>query len=558
MGYEDAEVSLPKTGITLVTGDNGVGKSCCFVEAPAIAFWGKTFRKTPPWKEGEVGSVKVLTDDVAVRRSKTPASSPSLQWMTEDQKSKHTTTTKGQNELEDIVGDWDTWRQTRILSTQEQEATYFTLATDKDRKRLIEGLLNIDIFDPALKKCRQERKDAEDKVAELNTECAVLAERVKVSRSNLTTIMKDLGEPPKGNIEELKEQHKKLKKKEEKLEKYIKECGKEKKTLHDERDDIIRKGSEASAKLTEATKHANRLGADNCPVCDQAITQVLKDSLKDNVDKAKKAAEKQKKTNTSRLQELSEGIIELSEERDALEKSLVNIMKKCEQVKQEAKAQKNASEEYNKRKNSVENMKASVEKNIKILEEKTIEQNKDQKELDELRAIEMVLGLEGVRAQIVGNALGGIEAVANKWLVQIASPDFQLELKPYSEQKNAKVKDKISLVIHGAGGGYGYKGSSGGERRRIDVALLFALAEVAAAARGAEKGDIIVDEIADSLDLAGRAAVAEALQELAKDKSVIVITHDVEFALLLQPKKRIHIIKENKVSRIDDSRQYVH
>ena len=151
----------------------------------------------------------------------------------------------------------------------------------------------------------------------------------------------------------------------------------------------------------------------------------------------------------------------------------------------------------------------------------------------ELEACVAVLGLKGVRAHVLGKSLDGLERVANGWLAKIAGASISLSLKPYTEKKTGGMSDAISLEVHGAGGGNGYKAASGGERRRIDVSILLALAEVAQAAHGTSKGTIFFDECMDSLDGDGIDRVSEALNELAKDRCVVVITHNPSLSVKL-------------------------
>lgn len=162
--------------------------------------------------------------------------------------------------------------------------------------------------------------------------------------------------------------------------------------------------------------------------------------------------------------------------------------------------------------------------------------------LQVLTAVEQVLGLKGVRAHVLGRALSGIEQAANSWLLRFGL-DMSLELKPYTEKKTGGVSDAISLMINGAGGGYGYKGASGGQRRRIDVALLLALADVASAAQGRAPGTLFLDEVFDALDQAGVDAVCGVLEELARERAVVVITHS--FALIARLRANIRVEVDN-------------
>ena len=132
-------------------------------------------------------------------------------------------------------------------------------------------------------------------------------------------------------------------------------------------------------------------------------------------------------------------------------------------------------------------------------------------EIDELQVAEKVLGMRGVRVKVLGHALAGIEHVANGWLSRMSS-GVKVELKSFTETKTAGINDALSLEIHGVGGGHGYKATSGGERRRVDAALILGLAEVAAAASGGGDGTLWMDEVFDALDVDGCAAVAECLR----------------------------------------------
>ena len=101
--------------------------------------------------------------------------------------------------------------------------------------------------------------------------------------------------------------------------------------------------------------------------------------------------------------------------------------------------------------------------------------------------------------------------------------------------------DAISLDVEGAGGGYGYRAASGGERRRLDIALLLALSDVAGVVADAAPGTLWVDEAFDSLDSRGVAVVVEALTALAESRCVVVITHSEELAQAIPAVQRMRV-----------------
>jgi DNA repair exonuclease SbcCD ATPase subunit len=142
-----------------------------------------------------------------------------------------------------------------------------------------------------------------------------------------------------------------------------------------------------------------------------------------------------------------------------------------------------------------------------------------------LAACEGVLGLRGVRSQVLAKALPGVEAAANAWLSRVAGGDVSLSLSATSELKGGGEVEKIGLSLKGLAGGHGYRAASGGQRRRVDVALLLALADIAGAARARAPETLWMDEIFDCLDEDGTTAVAGLLEELSRNRTVLVITH---------------------------------
>ena len=166
------------------------------------------------------------------------------------------------------------------------------------------------------------------------------------------------------------------------------------------------------------------------------------------------------------------------------------------------------------------------------------------RKLKVLEHAQKVLGLKGVRAPVLGTALAGLESVANMWVRKISGEEIQIEIKPYTEKKTGGTSDAIGLVVSGVGGGHGYKGASGGQRRRIDVSLLLALADLAQASHGKEDpGTIFFDEVFDSLDVEGIEAVSAALAEMGQTRPVVVITHSTKLAEQLEYTARLHIDK---------------
>jgi DNA repair exonuclease SbcCD ATPase subunit len=150
--------------------------------------------------------------------------------------------------------------------------------------------------------------------------------------------------------------------------------------------------------------------------------------------------------------------------------------------------------------------------------------------LDRARVVARVLGLKGVRAQILGRALEGLEAGACAWASTLSMGKMTLRLAATTAKKDGSgVTDAISVRVSKDGGAtfQSYDSLSGGQRRRIDLALLLAISETASAAdpRIPKDSTLFFDEAADALDEEGLEAFARVAEALAKDRCVVLISH---------------------------------
>lgn len=108
-------------------------------------------------------------------------------------------------------------------------------------------------------------------------------------------------------------------------------------------------------------------------------------------------------------------------------------------------------------------------------------------------------------------------------LQSIFSDDESADEDEHNDGKGSAILDS-SLNVKSA---LAYGKRSGGERKRIDLALFFALSHMSQASTTHRAHYILVDEVFDSLDVAGRAAVVRWCDALATWMDfVLVITHN--------------------------------
>lgn len=145
-----------------------------------------------------------------------------------------------------------------------------------------------------------------------------------------------------------------------------------------------------------------------------------------------------------------------------------------------------------------------------------------------------VLSPKGARATFLTQAIEAIEMVANSWLT-IFHPKMRVRLSAYSETTKGVPKMEIRLEALGLAEGEDYFDMSTGERGCMNFALVLAMADVYRKAQGlTEDGTLWLDEILDNLCADTAARVCGAVNEIARTRAVVVISHKALILDLLQ------------------------
>jgi DNA repair exonuclease SbcCD ATPase subunit len=143
-------------------------------------------------------------------------------------------------------------------------------------------------------------------------------------------------------------------------------------------------------------------------------------------------------------------------------------------------------------------------------------------------------GLGGIRSYMMDSILSYLNERLKEHCLTLHDGRTNIELSPVFQQKNKAVVDKISLVVSTDGGSYDL--SSGGECRKIDVALFLAFRDLNRLLSPVDTNLEAYDEMLDGLD--GEAA-RRVIQLLVSDQSVetkILITHRADVPILGQHK----------------------
>lgn len=524
------EVNLPERGIVLISGPNGSGKST-IIEGASWGLFGKTLRGQAPVGCTSTPGCDVETDAVFVSRCMT-GDRTKLIWAERQEDGelaepvRYDTMTKAQEALNAHVGRFEIWRRAHVFSSS--DAAHFSMATAGERQRLLEAILGLEQFDPASQDCRDDLREAVRAATDLELELTRLEARLEAEQTRWEEAREALAmEPEKIDTEEVLEII-------ETIAARCKECESEiDETLRSIRNrTTVAAGASYEAK--QFFKHLEKLGGKKCPTCHQMIPQKLVEGLESKALEAQKLANAANKEADAIVNHLESQEVDLQGERALL-------IERRARLKNKLAAAKASKERIERAERIVQEASLRHTHGEMEVAEKQAKLEGLTARVAELKAVDQVLGLKGVRAHVLGRALVGLESVGSRWLERFSNGKMSLMLSPQREKKTGGRTNEISLHIEGAGGG-DYRGCSLGQRRRIDLAVLFALGEMATSGAGLAPGTLFIDEAADSLDVEGVAIFEETVRELSRERCVVVISHREDLARVLNPEQHLRVL----------------
>lgn len=275
-------------------------------------------------------------------------------------------------------------------------------------------------------------------------------------------------------------------------------------------------------------------------------------------------------TEASNLKELMTKTQEILKGKISWEKQYKTVQNEIAQITAEQIQHEKIKSQYEKRidsikssiqeyENSKDNMyKSIIEQTVEELEtaKKTLVQK--QQEITQIKSeIELYefwvagFGNQGIKSHLLTDVTPFLNRRVNKYLQKLTSNSIEVVFNTQTILKNGETREKFSLNINNTNGGKSYISNSGGERKRIDVAVNMALQDLVAARSNKKLNIVFYDEVFDALDNVGCECVIELLQEVSKDKSsVFVITHNDNLKSYFN--NSITVVKKNKFSSLKE------
>jgi DNA repair exonuclease SbcCD ATPase subunit len=438
-----------------------------------------------------------------------------------------------------------------IYFGQKMGETFLSL-NDTGRKQLLEELIGLDVFSKAEKKVKQRLKDIKSESSGLDgsrtafkTSIISYEKEIEELEATKDDEMLRLAEERKtlaNTLVKLQDERKDAVEQLSLLEDFIREVNDQHiKALNDVNvNKALWDKAESARRYCEKQirEHTSRISnllylTGNCPTCEQEID-------KEHVAATVAAMEEGLTNLHTELGGYKNGATETLEKLDDSRETLNIIKEKIAAVNlNEAKMQVNdvahrisgnkSQASYldreeaalNKPTEALRRAITTTEGDLAVVESKLSVIND---ELPYLEFWEKGFSATGVRSMILDDVITYLNSRMNHHSRAISDGEIAIELTPQTKLKSGQVREKMDIVA--STGGAGYIAASGGQQRRMDLAVHFALSDLTATITGHKMNLLVCDEVLDCIDESGTDAILEMLEEKADaGMSVFLISH---------------------------------
>ena len=132
----------------------------------------------------------------------------------------------------------------------------------------------------------------------------------------------------------------------------------------------------------------------------------------------------------------------------------------------------------------------------------------------------------GIRSYLLDKVIPFLSERANNYLGILTDGGIQVRFNSRKQLSTGEWRENFNVEVFNTQASDTYEGNSGGEKRRIDLAISLAINDFIASRSGKRLNILLLDEVFENIDETGVYYVVKVLEELAKNRSsVFVITH---------------------------------
>lgn len=491
--------------------------------------------------------------------------------------------------IEQIVGtDYNTFVNS-IMFSQGNGAGRFALATDKEKKEILEGLVNMEVYSKAQDVAKEWLKAKEAEIIEkkregerLNWELSQVDTLEQQDQQNYEHIkntitqeqlrmgkvieeMHNFAAQNHPQIEQEKEEIVQLKEKSEtminlNIESYMMDSNQAGRAVQENKTAQDQLNREKARLVNEYKKVESSV---NCPICGNLLDPVHREQEMNNI-------KEQLKQVLLSLQPLTQALPALEEEfnkayaiysekkaiydtnNTAYRAVLGEIQTKEQRVQWYYQTHQGYKDEVERIKRTLETFKEhkepkprdkdreAIQGKIAAQKEELLQLEREKKELED--AVK-VYSNSGVKSHVLDLITPFLNERANKHLAILSGPDMEVKFSTQTRNKDNTVSDKFDLQLVNAAGGDNYKANSEGEKKRADLSISLAIQDLVMSKSDSESNFVVYDEVFDALDEIGCENVVTLLRErLDIVGTIFVITHSEHLKALFE--KVITVIKD--------------
>lgn len=138
-------------------------------------------------------------------------------------------------------------------------------------------------------------------------------------------------------------------------------------------------------------------------------------------------------------------------------------------------------------------------------------------------------GDAGIKSFVFDLVCSNLTNKANRYLNLLSGGAISISFDTQKKTKGGELREKFDCNIVTDGVSVDYASYSGGEKRRISLAVDMALSDIMVEYHGSKFNVVVFDEQDSYLDTNGRKQYLALLKSLGREKRVFVVAHDTEF-----------------------------
>jgi len=532
-GNNPIEVLLDKSSTTLIIGENGAGKST-ILDALCFVLFGKPFRNiNKPQLVNTINEKGALVEiEFSIGNNFYQISrgiKPNLFEIKCNQKllNQDSHSRDYQEFLEKTILQFNYKSFTQVVILGSSTFIPFMQLKDKDRRTIIEDLLDIQIFSKMNTLLKDRVSENKNSIDSLDFDKQKVDHQIEVQNNYINSLKDDNKKSIKDNEQKIKESEDQINeysllndKHQEKVDITLKHIGDVEKIQNKKKKlDILKEKVQDNIKSKEHEIHFYEKNSD-CPTCKQAIDEIFR--------------EEQIKEKQDKVSEQTSGLQQLIEELEGTEQTLNTISEYQKEVS-------NIQSDINKNLQSISALQKYVEKIREEIDQlsttDTIQEQNEQLEVyrDKLARLESLLKDEYKTKEMynVANTIlkdSGIKSRIIKTYLPIINKCIQRNLSALDFYISFELDENFNETIRSRyRDDFTYSSFSEGEKMRIDLALLFSWRQVAKIKNSMNTNLLILDEVFDSsLDSNGTEEFLKLINTLDKDINTFVISHKGE------------------------------